>query len=197
MQAHEDRRLVPISSHGRPLVEQSQTRVEAPTFDTRKHLLEYDDVLNAQRAPSIPARPIFTKDDLTEDVETCSRQLAARPQALDRRGGPWALLLARTDQPTLLLTPPYRLTPSALLEACRRPGQKRRMDGSAASAAGNRREALEVRKPTCSKPSIPSGAGQRAAGKAGGRPTGDRGVISSSPPPDEEILTIAGRPRSC
>ncbi|NMD27655.1 MAG: preprotein translocase subunit SecA, partial [Chloroflexi bacterium] len=31
------------------LVEQAQTRVEGANFDVRKHLLEYDDVLNAQR----------------------------------------------------------------------------------------------------------------------------------------------------
>ena len=31
------------------IIESSQTRVEGANFDTRKHLLEYDDVLNAQR----------------------------------------------------------------------------------------------------------------------------------------------------
>ena len=31
------------------LVESSQTRVEGANFDVRKHLLEYDDVLNSQR----------------------------------------------------------------------------------------------------------------------------------------------------
>ncbi len=51
------------------IVEQSQTRVEGANFDTRKHLLEYDDVLNAQRATIYNQRDrIFTKDDLTEDV---------------------------------------------------------------------------------------------------------------------------------
>jgi preprotein translocase subunit SecA len=30
-------------------IEQAQTRVEGANFDTRKHLLEYDDVLNQQR----------------------------------------------------------------------------------------------------------------------------------------------------
>ena len=41
---------IPIESGmvGR-LVEQSQTRVEGANFDVRKHLLEYDDVLNTQR----------------------------------------------------------------------------------------------------------------------------------------------------
>jgi preprotein translocase subunit SecA len=32
------------------MVEQSQTRVEGANFDVRKHLLEYDDVLNSQRS---------------------------------------------------------------------------------------------------------------------------------------------------
>ena len=51
------------------LVEQSQTRVEGANFDVRKHLLEYDDVLNTQRKRIYGQRDrIFTKDDLTEDV---------------------------------------------------------------------------------------------------------------------------------
>ena len=39
------------------LVEQSQTRVEGANFDVRKHLLEYDDVLNAAPAHLCTARP--------------------------------------------------------------------------------------------------------------------------------------------
>ena len=31
------------------MIEQSQHRVEGSNFDVRKHLLEYDDVLNTQR----------------------------------------------------------------------------------------------------------------------------------------------------
>ncbi|MGB6423630.1 MAG: hypothetical protein WBF05_17490, partial [Anaerolineales bacterium] len=51
------------------LVEQSQTRVEGANFDVRKHLLEYDDVLNNQRGKIYAQRNrIFTKDDLTDDV---------------------------------------------------------------------------------------------------------------------------------
>ena len=51
------------------IIEQSQTRVEGANFDTRKHLLEYDDVLNAQRATIYAQRDrILTKEDLTEDL---------------------------------------------------------------------------------------------------------------------------------
>ena len=51
------------------LVEQSQTRVEGANFDVRKHLLEYDDVLNTQRQRIYAQRDlIFTKTDLSEDV---------------------------------------------------------------------------------------------------------------------------------
>ena len=51
------------------VVEQSQTRVEGANFDVRKHLLEYDDVLNTQREKIYQQRDrIFSKRDLTEDV---------------------------------------------------------------------------------------------------------------------------------
>ena len=36
------------------IVEQSQTRVEGANFDVRKHLLEYDDVLNTSGRKSTP-----------------------------------------------------------------------------------------------------------------------------------------------
>lgn len=51
-------------------IEQAQSRVEGSNFDVRKHLLEYDDVLNTQRSKFYDQRQrIFTKDDLTEDAE--------------------------------------------------------------------------------------------------------------------------------
>jgi len=51
------------------IVEQAQSRVEGANFDVRKHLLEYDDVLNTQRSKIYEQRNrIFVKDDLTEDV---------------------------------------------------------------------------------------------------------------------------------
>lgn len=77
------------------LIEQSQTRVEGANFDMRKHLLEYDDVLNTQRARIYGQRDrIFTKDDLTEDVTNMLREELARriPEALNDEGGPWKLL---------------------------------------------------------------------------------------------------------
>ncbi len=86
-------------------IEQSQTRVEGANFDVRKHLLEYDDVLNVQRSKFYEQRNrIFRKDDLSEDVEA---MLAAEVQrrvelsSADEEG--WWLLLAWLDstQPAL------------------------------------------------------------------------------------------------
>ena len=77
------------------LVEQSQTRVEGSNFDIRKHLLEYDDVLNTQRAKIYAQRNrIFTKDDLSEDVAEMLRTEVNRrvPEALKDEGGPWKLM---------------------------------------------------------------------------------------------------------
>ncbi len=51
-------------------IEQAQTRVEGANFDTRKHLLEYDDVLNKQREIFYGQRNrVFSKDDLIQDVD--------------------------------------------------------------------------------------------------------------------------------
>jgi preprotein translocase subunit SecA len=51
-------------------VEGSQQRVEGFNFDIRKHLLEYDDVLNQQRTKIYQQRDrIFTKEDLTDDID--------------------------------------------------------------------------------------------------------------------------------
>ncbi|MCL4561554.1 MAG: hypothetical protein M1281_13195, partial [Chloroflexi bacterium] len=87
------------------LVEQSQTRVEGANFDIRKHLLEYDDVLNAQRARIYSQRDaIFTKEDLSEDVTDMLRtELQTRiPEALKDEEGPWRLLAYLEEiQPTL------------------------------------------------------------------------------------------------
>jgi preprotein translocase subunit SecA len=77
------------------LVEQSQTRVEGANFDVRKHLLEYDDVLNSQRSRIYAQRDlIFTKPDLSEDVtEMLRTEVQNRvPQALKDVDGPWKLL---------------------------------------------------------------------------------------------------------
>jgi len=77
------------------LVEQSQTRVEGANFDVRKHLLEYDDVLNTQRERIYSQHDrIFTKEDLSEDVsELLSVEVNRRvPEALEDQEGPWKLL---------------------------------------------------------------------------------------------------------
>jgi preprotein translocase subunit SecA len=87
---------IPIESGmlGR-LVEQSQERVEGYNFDVRKHLLEYDDVLNAQRKRIYTQRDrVFTKDELDEDVlEMLRTDLQERiPKSLKDEEGPWKLL---------------------------------------------------------------------------------------------------------
>jgi preprotein translocase subunit SecA len=77
------------------IVEQAQTRVEGANFDMRKHLLDYDDVLNAQRSNIYAQRDrIFIKEDLTEDVaEMLRTELKSRVlEALKDEGGPWKLL---------------------------------------------------------------------------------------------------------
>ena len=77
------------------LVEQSQTRVEGANFDVRKHLLEYDDVLNTQRNRIYQERDkIFTKADLHEDVrEMLQTEMRTRVESgLADPEGPWKLL---------------------------------------------------------------------------------------------------------
>ncbi len=77
------------------LVEQSQERVEGSNFDVRKHLLEYDDVLNAQRKRIYEQRDrVFDKEDLTEDVLDMLRSELTRriPEALKDEEGPWKFL---------------------------------------------------------------------------------------------------------
>ncbi len=87
------------------IVEQSQTRVEGSNFDVRKHLLEYDDVLNMQRKRIYAQRDrVFTKEDLTEDVETMLQEtIRSRvPGALNDEEGPWKLLAYLDEiQPTI------------------------------------------------------------------------------------------------
>jgi preprotein translocase subunit SecA len=93
------------------LVEGSQTRVEGANFDVRKHLLEYDDVLNSQRAAIYSQRDlIFVKEDLTEDVTEMLRTEVNRrvPEALEDEGGPWKLLAwLEQIQPTLSMSGLY------------------------------------------------------------------------------------------
>jgi len=92
---------IPIESGivGR-LVEQSQERVEGSNFDVRKHLLEYDDVLNMQRKRIYEQRDrVFTKEDLTEDVlEMLKSDIENRvgPGMSDEEG-PWKLMAFLAD----------------------------------------------------------------------------------------------------
>ena len=77
------------------LIEQSQHRVEGSNFDVRKHLLEYDDVLNQQRSTIYAQRDrVMVKDDLSEDVaELLISEIASRvPVAMADKEGPWKLL---------------------------------------------------------------------------------------------------------
>jgi preprotein translocase subunit SecA len=77
------------------LIEQSQHRVEGANFDVRKHLLEYDDVLNQQRSTIYSQRDrMMVKEDLGEDMaELLSAEIAARvPVAMADEEGPWKLL---------------------------------------------------------------------------------------------------------
>ncbi len=77
------------------LIESSQHRVEGSNFDVRKHLLEYDDVLNKQRSIIYSQRDkVMMKDDLGEDVaELLRAEIAARvPTAMEDKEGPWKLL---------------------------------------------------------------------------------------------------------
>jgi preprotein translocase subunit SecA len=88
-------------------IEQSQTRVEGANFDTRKHLLEYDDVLNQQREVFYGQRNrVFTKEDLGEDLdEMLAAEIGRRVEAaLADAEGPWRLLAwLEETQPTLEL----------------------------------------------------------------------------------------------
>jgi len=96
------------------LIEQSQSRVEGANFDVRKHLLEYDDVLNAQRKMIYAQRDrIFTKEDLSEDVEEILiSELQTRvPEALKDGEGAWKLV-AWLDQVQPTLDLGYLLYPS-------------------------------------------------------------------------------------
>lgn len=87
------------------LVEQSQERVEGANFDVRKHLLEYDDVLNMQRKRIYEQRDrVFVKEDLTDDVmEMLETEIKNRVgPALQDPEGPWKLIAFLSDvQPPL------------------------------------------------------------------------------------------------
>ncbi len=86
-------------------IEQAQTRVEGANFDTRKHLLDYDDVLNQQREVFYNQRNrIFTKDDLSEDIASMLQvevEVHVESALMDPEG-PWRLLAwLEETQPTI------------------------------------------------------------------------------------------------
>jgi preprotein translocase subunit SecA len=77
------------------IIEGSQHRVEGANFDVRKHLLEYDDVLNQQRMRIYSQRDrIFVKEDLSEDIaEMLEAEVSKRVEmGLADEEGPWKLL---------------------------------------------------------------------------------------------------------
>jgi preprotein translocase subunit SecA len=77
------------------IIESSQTRVEGANFDVRKHLLEYDDVLNKQRHQIYSQRDrIFAKEDLSEDVaEMLQNEVDKRVKmGLADEEGAWRLI---------------------------------------------------------------------------------------------------------
>ena len=125
---------IPIESGmlGR-LVEQAQERVEGSNFDIRKHLLEYDDVLNQQRNRIYGERDrVFSKDDLQEDVlEMLRTEIKRRvPEAMQDEEGPWKLLAYLEEiQPTMyfeqekVLVPSFPLT-QVLVELKKITGEK-------------------------------------------------------------------------
>ena len=86
-------------------IEQAQTRVEGANFDTRKHLLDYDDVLNQQREVFYNQRNrVFTKDSLSDDIASMLRTVVENhvQMALADPEGPWKLLAwLEETQPTI------------------------------------------------------------------------------------------------
>jgi preprotein translocase subunit SecA len=86
------------------MIEQSQHRVEGANFDVRKHLLEYDDVLNKQRTAIYSQRDrIFEKEDLSEDVDQLLSQEVERRVKEAAQSGEYWRLLAWLDQ----IQPPF------------------------------------------------------------------------------------------
>jgi preprotein translocase subunit SecA len=59
-------------------IERAQARVEAHNFDIRKHLLEYDDVMNKQREVIYQQRSkVLSQDNLKDDIDASVEELAA------------------------------------------------------------------------------------------------------------------------
>jgi preprotein translocase subunit SecA len=105
------------------VIEQSQHRIEGANSDVRKHLLEYDDVLNKQREQIYGQRDrIFLKEDLSEDIASLLEiEVKQRVETgLADEEGPWKLIAwLEQVQPAFMtgdrLFPSYGL--SLLLES--------------------------------------------------------------------------------
>ena len=95
------------------MIEQSQHRVEGANFDVRKHLLEYDDVLNAQRQRIYDQRNrVFEKVDLVEDVnELLAQEVERRVKEVTANEEYWRFL-AWLDQIQPTFAHPGGLFPS-------------------------------------------------------------------------------------
>ena len=88
------------------IIESSQSRVEGSNFDVRKHLLEYDDVLNKQRGQIYGQRDrIFNKEDLSDDINIMMEEEIKQrvSTGLDDEEGPWKLIAWRTPLSQLWL----------------------------------------------------------------------------------------------
>jgi len=83
-------------------IEGAQRRVEERNFDIRKHLLEYDDVLNQQRTFIYDQRDAIAHDaDLMERVGSAARDMVAELVAAykaDSRGNQAAAYLSLQDE---------------------------------------------------------------------------------------------------
>jgi len=76
-------------SHGlvSKAIEKAQKRVESRNFDIRKHLLEYDDVMNRQREIIYDERRlILQSDDLDEHVMDMAEELIAEAEGMYLQG---------------------------------------------------------------------------------------------------------------
>jgi preprotein translocase subunit SecA len=99
------------------MIEQSQHRVEGANFDVRKHLLEYDDVLNKQRTAIYTQRDrVLVKEDLSEDIEQLLQQEVERRVNEAVQSEEYWRLLAWLDQVQPPFNTPKGIFPSFTLE---------------------------------------------------------------------------------
>jgi preprotein translocase subunit SecA len=102
-------------------IEQAQSRVEGYNFDVRKHLLEYDDVLNTQRNRIYEQRDrVFVKEDLTDDfLEMVTAEVNRRVALAETEGGEggrWKLFAWLEESQPSLPIGPTAIYPSYLVE---------------------------------------------------------------------------------